>query len=295
MSIVATCAAASTALKSLQLSPRRNGGDRTNRKHIREVPLRLLSNRPSVESPVVEHPVVERQGIVFRIASRRKELYSALNLVYEAYVYSGLIETNHFEVRVTPFHALPTTEVLVAEHGSDVICTMSLVRDGTLGLPMENIYATEIERRRRQGKHLAEVSCLADDRESCDHSFSVVSRLMALTAQCAKCRGVDELVIAVHPRHAGFYQRFLAFEPIGEVKAYGAVLDNPAVALVMDLNRLQLEHPQAHKRLFGRAFSEEIVCYRPISATLRTELRFLASQTYNTDHSDEAVKFLESA
>ena len=295
MSIVSTCGAPSPSLSSLPPWSKRNDSNRTNRKHVREVPLRLLRDRSSVEAPVVEQPVVARQGIDFRIASQREELYSALNLVYEAYVYSGLIETNHFELRVTPYHALPTTEVLVAERGSNVVCTMSLIRDGALGLPMENIYAAEIQRRRRQGKHLAEVSCLADDRESCDHSFSVVSRLMALTTQCAKCRDVDELVIAVHPRHAGFYERFLAFEPIGDVKAYGAVLDNPAVALAMDLNRLRLEHPQAHKRLCGRAFPAETVRYRPISAALQAELRFLASQTYNVDPSHEAVKLLASA
>jgi hypothetical protein len=225
----------------------------------------------------------------FKIAARREEIKAALELVYRTYVRSGLTHLSRHEIRVTPYHTLPTTEVLVAKDRGEVVCTMSLVRDAGLGLPMEAIYKREIGQRRRRGIRLAEVSCLADDREGEAGSFSVLSRLMALTAQCAVRREVGQLVIAVHPRHAAFYQRFIAFEPIGEEKTYAAVRNKPAVALVLDLKRLSFDHPKAYKRLFGKPFSEEVLRYQPISLGLRHELRYLAGEIQETKHYHETA------
>jgi hypothetical protein len=219
----------------------------------------------------------------YRIAASRDEWEAALGLVYRAYVRSGLIQMNPYRMRVTPYHALPTTEVLIADKGDEVLCTLSIVGDGELGLPMEAIYAEEVERQRLQGLRLAEVSCLADERDESEQSFSVVSRLMALTAQCAADRGIDRLLIAVHPRHAKFYERFLAFELIGGQKTYASVCDNPAVALAMDLNSLPLDNPRAYKRLFGVPFSDNHLRYRPVSYELQSDLQHMAAETYVDD------------
>ena len=213
----------------------------------------------------------------FRIASSRQEWEAALGLVYREYVRCGLIQMNRYRMRVTPYHALPTTEVLIAGKGDEVLCTLSIVGDGLLGLPMEAIYAEEVERRRLQGLRLAEVSCLADER---DGSFSMVSRLMALTAQSAAYRGIDQLLIAVHPRHAKFYERFIAFEVIGEQRTYASVCDHPAVAMALDLSNLSFDHPRAYKRLFGVPFADDLLEYRPVSHQLRSDLRLMAAETY---------------
>lgn len=210
------------------------------------------------------------------VASCREELYAALRLVYQNYLDSGLIKKNPYQLRVTPFHALQTTEVLVARNRDEVVCTMSLVRDGYLGLPMQTIYAQEVEARRRQGIRLAEVVCLANRHQEMDISFPIMLRLMGLIAQCASLRGVDQFLIAVHPRHAKFYQRFLAFEVIGEEKAYGTVCNNPAVPLALDLNRLPKDNPRVYKRLFGEPFSQQVLQYWPIPDRLRAELRAIA-------------------
>ena len=216
----------------------------------------------------------------FRIASSRDEWEAALGLVYRAYVRSGLILMNRHQMRVTPYHALPSTEVLIAADGNKVLGTLSIVGDGELGLPMEAIYAEEVERRRLQGLRLAEVSCLADERDESDQSFSMVSRLMALTAQCATHRGIDQLLIAVHPRHTKFYERFLAFEVIGEKKTYASVCDHPAVAMALDLNGLSFDHPKVYKRLFGVPFDDDLLEYRSVSHELRSDLRLIAAETY---------------
>jgi hypothetical protein len=149
---------------------------------------------------------------------------------------------------------------------------LSLVRDGLLGLPLEDVYADEVALRRKQGLVLAEVSCLANGKDEDRSSFSTVLEVMRLCTQTAKARGVDQLVIAVHPHHASFYERFFGFERFGEQRSYGAVLDAPAVALALDLNHLADKHPQGHKRLFGTPCPAVQLAYQPMPDDLRGEL-----------------------
>ena len=224
-----------------------------------------------------------------KIASTSQEWKDALGLVYRAYRTSGLIPPNIYKMRVTPYHSLPTTEVLIAkidDKTSDndiIICTMSIVRDGELGLPMENLYPEEVKKYRAQEKHLAEVSCfanLASLTNESDSSFSVVVQLMSLIAQCASCRGIDQLLIVVHPQHVKFYQRFLAFEIIGEQKTCPSVCDNLAVAMAMDINNMEIYRPRAYNRLYGTPFDAGVLQYCPISTELQDEMRLIAAETY---------------
>lgn len=135
--------------------------------------------------------------------------------MYEAYVRRGLARPNPSGLRATPHQLLPTTEVLVAVHHGQVIATISLVRDGKLGLPMEIAYPTEVAALRARGLYLAEVSCLADQRLArpagvawsggC-HAPAILMRLMSLMAQCALARGVNQLLIAVRPLLSAVYR-----------------------------------------------------------------------------------------
>jgi hypothetical protein len=199
-----------------------------------------------------------------KIAADRDELEGAFGLVYQAYLRSGLAEPNHQQMRITPWQLLPTSDVMVATLRGEVVCTMSLVADGELGLPMESIYSHEVDRFRYQGSRIAEVSCLADRRGKISRSLPVLIDIMSLTAQCARARGVDELLIAVHPHHATFYEKFVGFRRIGGTRSYAGVCDNPAVALAMDVNRWAIDHPRSFQRFFGNAYAEEALEPRPI-------------------------------
>ena len=225
------------------------------------------------------HRTRARRVASCRIASRRAHLRTAFRLVYDAYVRSGLAEPNSFAVRVTPYHLLPTTEIYVALDRAEVIGTVSLVRDGALGLPMEAIYPEEVAWRRMQGIRLAEVSCLADSHHERGRRLPVVLQLMSFMAQCARRRGVNELVIAVHPRHARFYHRFAAFHVIGDERRYHTVLDNPAVAMSLNLDRAPVEHARLYRTFFGTPFPEQDLKYRPIAEDVRSELRWILERT----------------
>jgi hypothetical protein len=236
-----------------------------------------------------------RTELAVKIASRPREIQEALGLVYQAYRRCGLIEPNPYRMRVTPYHLLETSEIFVGVVRGEVACTLTLVRDGELGLPMESIYGEEVAWRRAQGASLAEVSCLADRRHDLVRSLSVLVKVMGFMAQSATRRGVDELLIAVHPRHAEFYERFIGFEIIGGERAYETVCNKPAVALALDLNRLAVIHPRAYKRFFGLRFPEEALQYRPISDEFRAELSMMVDESYVAEPYSDDPSYLSEA
>lgn len=167
-------------------------------------------------------------------------------------------------MRVTPYHLLPTTEVFLATCRGETIFTMSLVLDGELGLPMECVYAEDVARRRAQGLVLAEVSCLADRRDQFRGFLPVFLSLSRMMAQHAWCRGVHELLVAVHPRHARFYRRYMAFEPVGPLRAYPTVRNNPAVALALNFDKVDRERPASFDTFFGQWLPEDQLKPQPI-------------------------------
>jgi hypothetical protein len=219
--------------------------------------------------------------IDYKIATRRREREAAFHLVYQSYLEAGLGQPNQYRMRVTPYHLLPSTEVFVAVLRNETIFTVSLISDGQLGLPMENVYGQEVRERREQGLRVGEVSCLADRRSKYRKCFPVFLRLCRLTAQYAWCQGLDQLLVAVHPRHARFYQRFMEFEPIGPEKSYPSVKNRPAVALSLDLVRLNREGGKGYEALFAPAIPEEQLISAPFIQAEHEYLREMIDPSFD--------------
>jgi len=63
------------------------------------------------------------------------------------------------------------------------------------------------------------------------------------------------MCITMNPRHATYYERCLIFKPLGELKAYPSVLDNPALAKRVDLSTAREECAKKGPRLLEQFFS----------------------------------------
>ncbi len=219
--------------------------------------------------------------VEYKIASSREERAGAFRLVYEAYLRAGLSEPNAHGMRVTPYHLLPTTEVFVAICREQATFTITLVGDGELGLPMEAVYASEVESRREQGLRVGEVSCLADRRSEFRRCFPVFLRLCRFTAQYAWRIGLQQLLVAVHPKHARFYKRFMDFETIGEQRSYPSVRNNPAVAMMLDMVRLHRERPEAYYTLYAPVIDHDHLKPQPITHSQREYFCPMVDSSFN--------------
>lgn len=205
--------------------------------------------------------VVSREcdQILIKIATTRRERTGAFELAYRSYLQAGLCGPSPVGMRITPHQLSECTDVFVAILRGEVISTLSLVRDGELGLPMESLYPDEVRQRRAAGLRLAEVSCLADRRREVARFFGLFSDLARLMTQTAEHDGIDQLLIAVHPRHARMYRRAMGFEQIGDYREYATVNGNPAVALCLDLAYVRDQRPEIWGRFVGEPLPAEVL------------------------------------
>jgi hypothetical protein len=208
----------------------------------------------------------ECPDIEIKVASTREERLGAFRLAYNSYLRAGLCRPCELRVRITPFQLVPSTDIVIAELRGEIISTLSLVRDGELGLPMESVYGREVQQRRHQGVRLAEVSCLADRRLGTARFFGLFCELARVIVQMADRDGIDHLLIAVHPRHARMYSRAMAFAKFGDSRGYPAVNGNPAVALCLDLGDAKKRMSVRWQKFTGDLLPDEVISRRPISA-----------------------------
>jgi hypothetical protein len=212
------------------------------------------------------------QGLIqYQIAQTRAERAAAFRLIYSSYFRAGLCEETPQEMRVTSHQLVSTTDILFASLRGETICTLSLIGDSSIGLPLETLYPREIARLRRERKSLAEVGCLADRRADTQRQFPVVLELFRLMVQSAVFQEIDQLMVAVHPRHARFYKRFMGFEQLGDVQCYPNVCNRPAVLMSLTITNAlaDLRTIVSFSRFFGEQLPDSMLRPRPISATDR--------------------------
>lgn len=190
-------------------------------------------------------------NLTFSIAGNRQDRCDAYRLVYENYLEKGLIQENPYRMRVTPYHLLPSTSVFVARLNGSVICTVSLIGDGQLGLPMESIYSGEVQASRDKGLYVGEISCLAVRDIAFKCFLPVFLKLTRLMTQFARSIGMNQFLIAVHPKHARFYKRYMGFEQVGEYREYPSVCNAPAVAYCLDFARIDRDRPPCYDEYFS--------------------------------------------
>ena len=88
----------------------------------------------------------------------------------------------------------------------------------------------------KQNRNLAEVGSLASAQSyrNSDQNVPMHGNKIMYT-YASQYLGVDDLVIAVNPKHRHFYEHILLFEQIGEERRYEFVKGAPAVAMRLDL------------------------------------------------------------
>jgi hypothetical protein len=215
---------------------------------------------PGSRGPVsIEVPGITRK-IQVKIASYREEFEGAFRLLATNYRACGYEKDSKGFFRFTPYHVLPTTVILVAKHEDRVVATLSVVPDTELcGLPMESVYRAEIEALRQQGRRLAEATSLADQDLGIHEFVRVFKTLIRVGMQYHVRQGGDSWVIAVNPRHRGFYQKVLGFVPLGPRRAYPFVQGHPAEAYVSGVDLLRTHAPEMNREVFGTPLPDSVL------------------------------------
>jgi hypothetical protein len=177
--------------------------------------------------------------LVLKVAETREELEACFKLLHDAYVNVGFMKPDPSGMRATIYHALPTTTTLLAKFDGRIVGTVSLIRDSEMGFPMQKIF--DIRKVRKAGGNIAEVSALAVHRRFQSTGGTILFPLMKFMNQYAtEFFDTSHLVIAVNPRHIGFYESLLFFRRLKQnpVEHYDFVNGAPAVGAYLDLRRV---------------------------------------------------------
>lgn len=234
-------------------------------------------------APTPQRPrdVDSDRGIVFKIADCTDEWRQAFNLIYQRYLAKELIDPNPYRCRVTPYHLRPQTNVFVAVREGKVISTATLIGDSPDGLPLEELYAEDIDLRRRAGLTLAEVSCFASRSGSVRESLVAFLGMMRVLAQHAQTFGIHELVAAAHPKHAEYYVRTMGFRYFGYETIYSTFGDAPAIGCAMNFAYAERTRPLYYEALLGNRLPLTDLLPRPMPPDVVT--RFESMVHVSTD------------
>ncbi|MCC6493257.1 MAG: hypothetical protein IT424_09570 [Pirellulales bacterium] len=200
--------------------------------------------------------MIDSSCIHFTRALEHGEFMGAFRCLYRSYQRRGLIACPRVQqLRLTRYHLLPETRVFIARTRSRIIGTLSLIEDRPLGVPLRSIFDAEVNEITSREPCIAEAGCLAIDPSSAVDGVYVVHHLMGLAAQAAARRGMTRIVVAVHPRHAAFYERVAGFKRFAGPAPHPSVAGAPALALQLDLRGSREENPLVWQRYFGMQFS----------------------------------------
>ena len=187
--------------------------------------------------------------LVLKIAETKEELEACFRLLHDAYVGSGFMRPHPSGMRVTTYHALPTTTTLCAKFDGEVVGTISLIRESIFGFPLQSIFDLH-EIREKKGR-IAEVSALAVHPKFRKTGGSILFPLMKFMYEyCTTFFDTRHLVIAVNPNRIEMYESLLFFERLTEnaVKNYDFANGAPAVGASLDLHVA----PVILKQVYGK-------------------------------------------
>lgn len=182
------------------------------------------------------------------IASSQADLEACFALLHDAYVGSGFMKPDPSGLRVTPYHALPTTTTLFARFDGQIVGTLSIIREGVFGFPLQSVF--DLAPLRAQSGRIAEISALAVHPSFRKTGGTVLFPLMKFMYEyCTRYFDTRHLVIAVNPNRIELYESLLFFRRLQAqvVDNYDFANGAPAIGATLDLQAA----PEVFREAYG--------------------------------------------
>lgn len=195
------------------------------------------STRFSIYRSFVDCDPAPDPRLVLKIAETKEELEACFKLLHDAYVGAGFMKPHPSGMRVTMYHALPTTTTLCAVYDGEVVGTISLIRESVFGFPLQAVF--DLTGVRAKTGQIAEVSALAVHPKFRKTGGAILFPLMKFMYEYSTTYfDTRHLVIAVNPNRIEMYESLLFFQRLTESKvdAYDFANGAPAVGASVDLH-----------------------------------------------------------
>ena len=235
-----------------------------------EQPESTVNNRHDADSKIQVH-----------IAQTRDQIAAAWSLVYQAYRSAAIIDSNSMGIHTIPHALSPATTVIVGTNAQNqVVSTLTIMHDCSQGLSLDSIYGNQLDKLRQQNRHLMEVGLFAESKPKVDQANNTTTKPGAHTVTKPSvnstvlsntiynmmryvfynsCYSLADIIIGVHPHHAGFYKRAFGFEVAGPIKQHPCVKHRPVILLRGDTKKTNKSKPTIAPdptRLHAKSYSK---------------------------------------
>ena len=202
--------------------------------------FKFLYNVESIpEDSQWSHTFGKEDRYRIKIANDFATRRSAYELIYRLYREKGYANPNDSRMWLSLYNLLPDTTTLVVLQEDEVVGTLTVVFDGSLGLPGDKLYKEEIDVLRKTGRKPAEIISLGVADKGRRASRDILVKLFNYVYLVSRhLKDATDFVITVNPHHAAYYHKTLLFEEWGPEYTYEKLGGAPAVLL-----RLNLEIP----------------------------------------------------
>lgn len=218
---------------------------------------------------------------VVKTARSAEETNQALSLLHDCYVAKGFMHADPTGLRRSVYNDRPESTIVVVKDGDQVIGTLTLIRDGALGLPTDKYFKSENNELRQQGKNLVEVSALAVHPKYRNQGNAISLLMMKFLYHYTKAMKADQLVCTVDPRAQDFYEALWGFERKGKVIQYPLVNGSLAVYMGMELSEaakqkniamFSSQDPQKNLALWVVNENVRFLFPKPLTQVLNTQI-----------------------
>jgi len=190
-------------------------------------------------SETESHDEVIDDKLVYAPAVDLDTVIHAWRLVYQAYTRIDLIVPNPYELHTVDQAPASGSIVINGSFDDRIVSTLTIITDGSAGLPLDEVYPDVLRRMRRGDRPIIEIGLLADRRESFSRSIDAIFEMMRFVYWHAQLRDA-RILCGVHPRHVAFYKRMFGFDIAAETSVCPRVNHSPVVMLHLDIpDRLQ--------------------------------------------------------
>lgn len=200
-----------------------------------------------------------------KIADTQDELEACFRLLHDAYVAAGFMQPDPSGLRVTIYHALPTTTTLCAKWDGEVVGTLSMIREGVFGFPLQSAF--NLDPVRARAGRIAEISALAVAPAFRKTGGKILFPLMKfMSGYCTRYFDTRHIIIAVNPNKIELYESLLFFDRLQAevVDSYDFANGAPAVGATLDLehavglSRQVYGHRADRQNLFRYFFDSQL-------------------------------------
>jgi hypothetical protein len=180
-------------------------------------------------------------NVVFKIAQTEAEKEAAYKIRHNAYVRAGYIQQNEGERFSDEFDTIDETALFIACADGTVIGTMRLVVDSSgYGLPIDKEgFSSCVTPLRNKGRKLAEPSRLVFMTDMQKNSRELNFTMQKTMFLYAEQNNASDLVIAVVPKHAAYYEHILLFERLSDEMTYNSLNKISAVVMKQNLHTVR--------------------------------------------------------